>query len=100
MPIQREPPWPGPKPYDETDWHRFHGREREIDETVARLETNKLLVNSARSGAGKTSFLRAGVVPTLRRERGSAGGRAVLLVRDWARQDEATADAVLLDAMG
>ncbi|WP_447739599.1 nSTAND1 domain-containing NTPase [Pseudomonas laurentiana] len=55
--------------YGEEDADRFAGRERDIAQVVARACTQRSLVIYGRSGLGKTSLLKAGVMPLLR-ERG------------------------------
>jgi WD40 repeat protein len=78
-----EPPPPGSNPYkgllyfDETDAERFFGRERLTEQLYARL--TELLVRDegklrllpvlGPSGSGKSSLVRAGLVPRLARER-------------------------------
>ncbi len=98
-------PWPGPVPYDEGDRHYFFGREEETRDVVDRdLKDNWLLILESASGLGKTSFLRAGLVPELRQARREAleagsptSQPAVLLVRDWVgQQDTAEADELLI----
>ncbi len=89
---RREPsgPWPGPIPYDEEHRRFFHGRERELGEVLSRLSAENLVLLTGMSGVGKTSFLRAGLVPALRDRRATALQHkeptiqpAVLVVRDW-----------------
>jgi WD40 repeat protein len=50
-------------PFDEKDTAYFFGRERESDLIVANLTASRLTLLYARSGVGKTSVLRAGVIP-------------------------------------
>jgi hypothetical protein len=73
--IQSENPYVGPRPFREDEQHRFFGRTEEIaileGLTLARRET--LLF--AQSGAGKTSLLWAGLIPSLTRERSVGQGR-------------------------
>ena len=45
---------------------RFFGRDDEIKEVVDRLRTHRLLAIVAESGSGKSSLVRAGVVPAFR----------------------------------
>jgi len=59
-------PWKGLHSYGEEDRGRFFGREREIAEVFRLIQRDTLTVVFARSGVGKTSLLRAGVVPLLR----------------------------------
>ena len=65
-----------------TDAEFFFGRERLVDELVARLGESSLLAIVGPSGSGKSSLLRAGLLPALEGEacssgRASAGGELV-----------------------
>jgi hypothetical protein len=53
--------------YERKDESSFAGRERDIEQVVARVCTQRSLVVYGRSGLGKTSLLQAGVVPELER---------------------------------
>jgi hypothetical protein len=64
-PPQPGNPWPGLASYTEQDKERFFGREREIAEVLRMIEREALTVIFGRSGLGKTSLLRAGVIPQL-----------------------------------
>ena len=59
-------PFFGLKAIDETRNHLFFGRERETAELVARLATDRLLMVTGDSGSGKSSLVRAGLVPRWR----------------------------------
>ena len=76
-------PWPGPRPYKEDEAERFPAR----DAVMLRLVDDiamQLTVLSAASGSGKTSLLRAGVLPELREQRSAGGGLGpVFLLREW-----------------
>ncbi len=52
-------------PFDEKDAAYFFGRERETDLIVANLTASRLTLLYAPSGVGKSSVLRAGVLPAL-----------------------------------
>ena len=58
-------PYVGLMPFDEKDAAYFFGRERESDLIVANLTASRLTLLYATSGAGKSSVLRAGVLPRL-----------------------------------
>lgn len=58
-------PFPGLRPFDTDDAGVFFGRAELVDQVILRLSRSRLLVVTGRSGAGKSSLLRAGVVPTL-----------------------------------
>jgi hypothetical protein len=82
-------PYVGLLPFDEGDAEFFFGRENEIELIAANLVAARLTLLYAPSGVGKTSVLRAGVVPQLHRigeEDDDLGLRraAVAYVRDWS----------------
>jgi CHASE2 domain-containing sensor protein len=82
----RSSPYLGLSPYGEPDADLFFGRRRERDLVVADLLTSRLTVLYGPSGVGKSSLLRAGVLPRLRRGDGLPSGgsrRIVALVDDW-----------------
>lgn len=62
---ERATPYPGLAPYTEADAEHFFGREAEVEAVWARLRRRELLAIISPSGAGKTSFLRAGLLPAL-----------------------------------
>ncbi len=70
--LEDLPPTPGKEPYKgltyytEDDRDIFFGRERLSDDLAARLETTAFLLVAGASGSGKSSLLRAGVIPRLR----------------------------------
>ncbi|HWU86556.1 MAG TPA: protein kinase, partial [Kofleriaceae bacterium] len=61
-----ESPYAGLKSFQESDAHRFFGRSRDVAAAVARLRDAPLLGIVGPSGVGKSSFVRAGVVPALK----------------------------------
>src|SRR6516162_4844999 len=67
-------PYPGLVAFDEKDTSVFFGRKQEITEYLAILDTlrgpdrSRVLVISGASGSGKSSLLRAGLIPRLRRK--------------------------------
>jgi WD40 repeat protein len=68
-------PWLGLRSYDEAARGYFYGREREVQELYQSVCEHRLSVLFGRSGLGKTSLLRAGLLPRLRAE----GRRGVLI---------------------
>ena len=67
-----KPPYRGLQPFTVEDNASFFGRERQVDAFVNRLQVQPLLAVVGRSGAGKSSFVHAGVVPAF-------GWRAITL---------------------
>ncbi|HWO20903.1 MAG TPA: protein kinase [Kofleriaceae bacterium] len=60
-------PFAGLAPFQESDADRFHGRAREVGAVLARLRSSPLLALAGPSGVGKSSLVRAGVIPLLKR---------------------------------
>jgi WD40 repeat protein/DNA-binding SARP family transcriptional activator len=61
-------PFKGLAPFEPADSEFFFGRERLVDELVARLADARLLALIGPSGSGKSSLLRAGLLPAIGRE--------------------------------
>src|SRR5262249_37149443 len=74
-------PFKGLAAFESSDAEFFCGRDRTISELIARLAEWPLVGVLGPSGIGKSSLLRAGVLPALRAGAlpGSAGWRQVLL---------------------
>ena len=66
--VDDEHPWLGLDSFSEETRQFFHGREEEIAELARRVQRKNLTILFGQSGLGKTSILRAGIVPRLRRE--------------------------------
>jgi len=94
-------PYPGLASFTEADAEYFFGREAEIEAAWWRLEGAHLLAIVGPSGAGKTSFIRAGLVPNKPAGwaivRCTPGNAAVSsLARVMAREMAGDADAMEL----
>ncbi|WPD20730.1 MAG: HEAT repeat domain-containing protein [Candidatus Electrothrix scaldis] len=59
-------PYIGLRPFEESERDRFFGRDREINILLDNIRFNRLTLLLAGSGVGKSSLLRAGVMPVLR----------------------------------
>lgn len=59
-------PYKGLAAYQPEDAHFFFGREALIDELVRRMRLRKVLIVGGPSGSGKSSLVRAGLIPALR----------------------------------
>jgi DNA-binding SARP family transcriptional activator len=70
-------PFKGLAPFEPDDAELFFGRERLVDELLARLDGSPFLLLTGPSGSGKSSLLRAGLLPRLEGRR--------LLIRPGAR---------------
>jgi WD40 repeat protein/DNA-binding SARP family transcriptional activator len=66
-PAPGEPPYQGLQPFEEVDAERFFGRELVVARLLGRLATERILAVVGASGSGKSSVVRAGLVPALRR---------------------------------
>ena len=67
-PLERnESPYAGLGAFQEANADLFFGRAHEIADVTHRLETQPLLAIVGPSGVGKSSFVRAGLVPALKR---------------------------------
>ncbi|WP_437916663.1 nSTAND1 domain-containing NTPase [Sorangium sp. So ce302] len=73
-----ESPFAGLSSFQEADADRFFGRAQDLTGVVARLRNQPLLAIAGVSGVGKSSFVRAGVIPALKR---SGEGWEALVVR-------------------
>lgn len=71
--VGEEAPAPGLSPYkglqhfEEKDAERFFGREKLVGELLSHLQTERFLAVIGASGSGKSSLVRAGLIPALRR---------------------------------
>ena len=61
--VEERSPYPGLRSFTEKDARVFFGREAEVAALWERIRARRLLAVIGPSGAGKTSFLRAGVIP-------------------------------------
>jgi len=61
--IEERSPYPGLSSFTEKDTAHFFGREEEVKALWQRLQNRKLLAVIGPSGTGKTSFVRAGLIP-------------------------------------
>jgi WD40 repeat protein len=61
--VEEKSPYPGLLSFTEKDAASFFGREAEVKALWQRLQCRRLLAVIGPSGTGKTSFVRAGVIP-------------------------------------
>ncbi len=64
--LDSEHPWLGLDSFSEHSSAFFYGRDQEVAELARRVQRKLLTVLFGQSGLGKTSILRAGIVPRLR----------------------------------
>ena len=61
----KENPFPGLRPFSSDESHLFFGRDGQSDELLERLGKNRFLAVVGTSGSGKSSLVRAGLLPTI-----------------------------------
>jgi hypothetical protein len=59
-------PFPGLRPFETDEYRLFFGREGQSDELLGRLQRSRFLAVVGTSGSGKSSLIRAGLLPALR----------------------------------
>ena len=64
--LSRSNPFPGLRPYEEPDAEWFFGRGAEINDLLKRLRRLHFVAIVGASGCGKSSLIRAGVLPHIR----------------------------------
>jgi hypothetical protein len=69
-----ENPYPGHRPFDTGEGHLFFGRDQQVLDLLDRLARNRFVAVLGLSGSGKSSLVRAGLIPALY--------RAVFSIRD------------------
>ena len=58
-------PFPGLRPFEADETHLFFGRDGQCSDIVARLEKRRFVAVVGTSGSGKSSLVRAGLLPML-----------------------------------
>lgn len=58
-------PFPGLRPFEAAETHLFFGRDGQCSDIVARLERRRFVAVVGTSGSGKSSLVRAGLLPML-----------------------------------
>ncbi|WP_437737603.1 nSTAND1 domain-containing NTPase [Sorangium sp. So ce1335] len=86
-----ESPFAGLSSFQEGDADRFFGRAQDLAGVVARLRSQPLLAIAGASGVGKSSLVRAGVIPALKR---SGEGWEAIVVRPGREPLAALAELV------
>lgn len=76
-------PYLGLRPYEYTDRENFFGREAECEILIDKLLSNRLTLLFAASGVGKSSLLRAAVLPKLKDPLGE--NLTVIYHNDWVK---------------
>ncbi|ACY13013.1 serine/threonine-protein kinase [Haliangium ochraceum] len=86
-----ENPFVGLSAFQESDADRFYGRQRDVAALVAKLRSEALITVAGYSGTGKSSFVRAGVIPALKR---SGEGWSACIIRPGRQPLSALADVL------
>src|SRR6266446_7034004 len=60
-------PYPGLRPFRQEETDIFFGREEHTDQLLERLADHRFLAVTGLSGCGKSSLVRAGLIPALNR---------------------------------
>ena len=84
-------PYPGLRPFEQEDSDFFFGRESHTEELLRRLGSARFVAVVGTSGSGKSSLVRAGLIPALYGDMSAAGshwsiaisGRVTILSRPW-----------------
>ena len=58
-------PYPGLRPFEQEDSDFFFGRETHTEELLRRLSSSRFVAVVGTSGSGKSSLVRAGLIPAL-----------------------------------
>ena len=70
-------PFPGLRPFSEEEDYLFFGREQQVAELVTLLRNQRFIAVTGSSGSGKSSLVRAGLLPELQ------GGMMKEVGSDW-----------------
>src|SRR5215212_146667 len=76
-------PFPGLRPFETDEYRLFFGREGQADELLTRLQRTRFLAVVGTSGSGKSSLIRAGLMPGLRggMMKGAGSGWRIAVMR-------------------
>src|SRR4051812_11053289 len=64
-----ENPYPGLRSFDTHEAHLFFGRDQQVIDLLERLAHNRFVAVLGLSGSGKSSLVKAGLIPALHRGR-------------------------------
>lgn len=77
--VERRNPYKGLRAFHEVDAGDFHGRDVLVDEMVDAVARTRLLAVVGPSGSGKSSAVRAGLLPKLRQEEVTTRQRLLII---------------------
>ncbi|GLS22113.1 hypothetical protein GCM10007874_51300 [Labrys miyagiensis] len=87
--LSKERPFPGLRPFDAADHDYFFGRENQVYALYRLVTRSHFSTVVGSSGSGKSSLVRAGLLPLLAKEAGESGGR------NWIYKEMRPGDAPL-----
>lgn len=89
-------PFPGLRPFEPDETHLFFGREGQSDELLRILARNRFVAVVGTSGSGKSSLVRAGMLPALQRGflAGAGANWRIAIMRPGASPIESLARAL------
>jgi Leucine-rich repeat (LRR) protein/energy-coupling factor transporter ATP-binding protein EcfA2 len=99
-PTARQMPYIGLRPFEEADQRLYYGREEQVSSALTELEDHAFLAVVGASGSGKSSFVRAGIIPAIRE--GFLLGKLewqIAVAKPGLRPFESLADALCASAV-
>ena len=92
-PIPHRNPFKGLQSFDEADKELFYGRERVVKVLLGKVTTQRLTVVTGASGTGKSSLVKAGLIPLLKEN----GYNVLPVIRPTQKPLEVLAQVNLLE---
>ncbi|MCB9245551.1 MAG: hypothetical protein H6606_03900 [Flavobacteriales bacterium] len=86
-------PFPGLRPFSSDESHLFFGRERHLDEILRKLDVYHFVSIVGTSGSGKSSIIRAGLLPRMKHEE---SGWQIAVMRPGENPLHSLAEAISL----
>lgn len=80
-PVGGPCPYPGLDPFTENESKYFLGRSSELADLLTRIQARRFLAITGASGAGKSSLVRAGLVPAIKEHTGGRPAARVVVMR-------------------
>ena len=96
-PASRANPFPGLRPFRTDEHHLFFGREEQTAALLSLLREQRFLAVVGASGSGKSSLVRAGLIPALHRGTMMGGGTSweVVILRPGGNPITSLAQALV-----
>jgi energy-coupling factor transporter ATP-binding protein EcfA2 len=88
-----ENPFPGLRPFGIPESHLYFGRKVQVDEVIQKLITKKFVAILGYSGSGKSSLVKAGIIPALQNK--AEGEWQILITRPGISPLENMAEMLL-----